>query len=166
MRTLASLVLALILVPGCGGGTADPGTKVCTQIGCFSGFFVSAPHLALGMAQIQASTLEICRNGACLKSSLATWDGTQIFEFPATTDAAHPERVRVSIFNEEGGARFEISYSVGASGPLPDGDTYDVTLTAADGTTPIATHQVVSYARNQPNGPDCGPVCYDAFVQL
>ncbi len=166
MRTLPLIVLLLPILSGCGGGTADGG-KTCTAIGCFSGFFVSAPHIALDLAQIQASSLAVCRNGACLTGSFATWDGTQMLELPAAPrDPAHPEFVRVSVFSEEGGARFEISYSIGSSDPLPDGDVYDVTLTAGDGSTPISTHQTVTYARNQPNGPSCPPICYDAFVQL
>jgi hypothetical protein len=167
MRTLCRIVLVLLpIVAGCGGGSTDRG-QTCTQIGCFSGFFVSAPHIALDLPQIQASSLTVCRNGACLTGSFSTWDGTQPLDFPAAPrDPAHPEFVRVSVFDEAGGARFEISYSIGSNDPLQDGDVYDVTLTAGDGSTPISTHQTVTYARNQPNGPSCAPTCYDAFVQL
>jgi hypothetical protein len=158
------LVLVVALAAGCGGGTADHGTVTCTQIGCISGLFVTARDVPLGLQQIQASTLAVCRNGTCLASSLAAWDGTMPFVF---RDPAQTASVEVKIFDEAGGARFEIAYSPGVEGPLPDGDLYDVTLTAADGTRPIdLEHHAVTYSRNQPNGPSCAPVCYDAVVQL
>jgi hypothetical protein len=161
-RRLLALVVAL--AAGCGGAGSGGQVRTCTQIGCVSAFIVQASAIPLDLAGIQASTLKVCRNGACLESSLASWDGRLPFIYRDPTQQA---QLQVKVYDEPAGARFEITYAPGVDGALPDGDVYDVTLTAADGSTPIQLqHKSVTYQASQPNGPDCPPICYAAFVQL
>src|SRR5262245_37570405 len=132
----------LVILAACGGDHAGPKTIVCTNVGCSSGFQVSAPHVALDKAQIQGSTLAVCRNGVCLTGSLASWTEQSLFEI---RDPAQPASVRLGIVLSAGDAHFEILYDAGVAGRLPDGDLYEVTLTTAAGATPIQLHQTATY---------------------
>src|SRR5262249_322987 len=151
--------LALLAIAGC-GGSDQPKSTVCTDAGCLSGFQVSAPHVALDRQQILGSTLVACRNGACIRHPLADWDGRSLTHLP---DPPQTDYVQLGIVEEMGGVHLEIFYTVITGRTLPDGDVYDVTLTTADGATPIAVHRVATYMRFQPNGPACDPTCYNDF---
>src|SRR3954452_9745612 len=95
MRTLS--LLSLLLLGGCSGRHEDPGTvgahdlaqpsdltivHYCTAKGCPPLLSVgpSAP-VALTAAQIQSSSLEVCRNQECFTTTFASWS-------PAATDHA------------------------------------------------------------------------------
>jgi hypothetical protein len=132
--------------------------------------------LAVTEPQIQGSTLTVCRNQACFNASFAGWhaapsgagSGIPPFPDPLQRDTLHTPLIEAVMSTETaGGFRLAVSYLAWSAAELQDGDIYDVTLTAGDGTKIVDSHQTMTYVISYPSGSkECGPECRTATGTL
>jgi hypothetical protein len=177
MKTLALLLLLLPL--GCSdrrdSTAADLGSPpdlahgglICTAIGCGPSLLLRSTTLALTAAQIQASSIAVCRNQECFSTTFASWQAPTVAgagtstDFPdvAQRDTTHTPLITAIWWYETNGFRLDLEYIPWQTSDLHDGDVFDVTLTAGDGSKTLESHKTVTYTVSYPNGPDCGPEC-------
>ena len=164
MKRLGWLIVLFTL--GCGDGGVDGGATgpggICTAQGCGTPVTLHSKIPAVTVQELQSSTLRVCRNQVCFESSLAAWQsaegaGTPIPSFPdpSQRDTLHTPIIGAYVFTGAGEFRLQINYTPWLTAELQDGDTYDVTLTASDGTKLVDSHQTVRYVISHPNGKDC-----------
>lgn len=102
------------------------------------------------------SGVEICHNGNCLSGNFGPWKGGFFLQFP---DASATPQGIAFVRKDATGVSVNIGWGDVAT-DLADGDRYDVTWTASDGTILAETHQTATYTLDQPNGPQCPPTCH------
>lgn len=166
----ALICSAATLGVGCSTGPLPTGGGGCTLVGCES-MFVLTTALPVPFESVHTLQAELCKNGACLRGSLAritdmpeprSGIGTE-FPDPPVDGAA---RGRV-VVRDDGDSRLTLvaTYIAYRDTDLQDGDTMRVALT--DGTnTPFSFERAVSFKEVSPNGPLCGPTCRQAEVDL
>jgi hypothetical protein len=143
--------------------------KVCTLIGCSSGFFLRT-QVDASLAQLRSSSLTLCRNDSCQSLSfagIAEADGRIVphrVSHPKNDDIAKGQpRYEALVFPEaEGGFRLDVTYSPASIAELKDGDSYVVTVQTGEGRKLTEIRRTVVYEELWPNGPSCPPPCRQA----
>jgi hypothetical protein len=146
----------------------------CTAIGCGAEFTLVAP-LPVPFETVQTLRAEVCQNGKCLRESLASmvkkpepYAGVGVaFPDAQTIEATKSARVDVRVAADQAGnLRLEVSYWPWSFNDVTHGDTFKVTLTDTAGAAAFSFERALNFTESYPNGPQCGPPCRQAAVQL
>ncbi len=146
--------------------------RECTMADCSDGATVTAHVQALPTALLQATTT-LCWNDRCSTVTPRVLDGGIDPGLPRERDdglfvLSGPIEGHGRVEDEGlGWARLELRTSTsGESGPLDDGDRWRMTIRSPDGTTLLDVERHISYGLDRPNGPECGPACKFAALEL
>jgi len=149
MRTLP--LFALVLA-GC---TSTAGK--CTLIGCQSGANVSLV-LTPALASDLKAVIKACKADRCSTANIPL--PNQVCQFQG------PQQVDLCVIDSEQGSPL-LRMMIVAATDVKDGDVYSVEVSDPTGGTmdSVMVKKSVTYQELQPNGPGCGPTCYQATLQ-
>ena len=138
--------------PTCYGGNIEvwPSSAsglTCESNSCQSGVDLTGEVTVPAQAPIDAS-FEACRNAVCSES---TWPPRRRFEGALRINLSDDHQINSDLWS------FHISMPEDPA-LLADGDIYQVTMTATDGTVVANIRETVTYEETFPNSPTC-----DAF---
>ncbi len=132
-------------------------------------------HVPVAMSSLpnQGFSIEVCRNGACIRgqfdlpdAGLGVYDGTT-HSFPERARSMQTDRIDVTLeLLGEPNARLDIDYFVPDTNQLRDGDRYTVAIHDADGQLLVSADKLVTYTTDYPNGPGCDPGCKRAELTV
>ncbi len=183
---LALWVVSGIACTGSGGGAADaavPGaTEVssmsyplaCTLVGCGSGATLKQTVDA-SVKQLKSSTLTFCRNDVCqsmplkLLADASTGNGrpaSQLLRFPTDEERVQGQPQLLVSYDTlpDGSLELTATQSPYRNEDLTEHDTYSVTVTTPQGRKLVDVRKTVTYTISKPNGPRCGPTCFNATL--
>jgi hypothetical protein len=168
----AAVGILVALSSGCEGGPFA--SMACTLVGCESGSEISVP-VGLPFAELTSKTLEFCRNQACVTTSLAALtlprSGSSTVLMAGETETSAETRgdsLEVSLDDRPAsgsGLSLDLSHTIHDQRTAHEGDRYRVRLLGPDGAAISLFDKTARYVDNEPNGPDCGPVCKVADFQ-
>lgn len=138
--------------PGTPGTESEP---VCTQIGCVSGTTISL-QIPAALAASPGSVIKTCFRERCATSPLPAANG------PCQFAGQQPS---VSACGVQAGV-LKLTLTI-PSTDMKDGDLYSLEVTDPSGQTSqkAMIERSVRYTKVEPNGPKCGPVCYQATIE-
>jgi hypothetical protein len=157
---LAALVSASLATVGCN-------SHACTLADCEAGFF-TAITVPLKCAELEESTVTVCRNERCsrgkLKCETATYSREKrpevVLYGPILVDGLFTKGSFTGGNSDDAPGDWILSVRVrapyGESLMLKDGDRYTVDIVERETDRSLASYEkVVTYERNYPNGKEC-----------
>ncbi|SFA72897.1 hypothetical protein SAMN05216266_10191 [Amycolatopsis marina] len=148
MRRYPWLLLLLVAVTGCGGGSGGPGGQICTEIGAPPGIGVD---VAAPIAeQVTGGTLQVCWDGECVQRDLQLRPSTEAGETTCTGDG--PEDNCSAQVSENGRKNAFADLRDLPQAPV----RATLTLTGADGQV-VRQELEVTPELTYPNGTECPP---------
>ena len=151
------LVFCLFLL-GCDDAPVQK-KESCDLVACADGAFIDVPA-TVGTDRVEGSTVEACRNQSCFHGTFGAWSSqSDLVTLHLTGSFSMPPVVSASVVKANGALELQITWMFTHAYDLKDGDQYDVTWKASDGTLLAESHPAATYVKNQPNGPSCPPTC-------
>jgi hypothetical protein len=147
---------------GSSGTAGSSGAQnVCGTLGCGPAMKATVPVYYSPMMDLRGSTLEVCRNGVCVRASELITGAMKVpFAHSDGGPLIEAELSRVGSQDYE----IQASYSPWDPSDVADGDTYRIQLFDAMGKELGGIEQSVSYTVVHPNGPGCPGECREATI--
>ena len=141
------------------------GSHDCTLVGCTSGLALRVDS-PVSEADLGDALVELCVNARCSEASLSKpSEGAQ--GYGSLQDSEGKRVADVFVMTRDGNLPWLDVVPWLHASEVADGDVYRLTVTSADGKQLMQLeHTIQHYEANQPNGPDCGPVCKSAVADL
>jgi hypothetical protein len=150
------VLLALALLPSCGGSTLE-----CGQVPCPDQLLITGALSYTGSEPVRL-LVKLCRNQQCSESEIQA-------EALGKVRLPLPEPVPAMIELTSSGPSDPWQLAIRLNDFAgEDGDTLTLRLTTVPGGTTIFDKSTapVTYAVVRPNGPDCSPACRSAVVMF